>query len=423
MLKKFCKLFVLFFVFCLCSAQPDAAQQQPDEGAQPDAVGNLDLLSQFMQLSKELDYEFLNITKNSLNAEFGTTGQVHIITVTRGLTTPQNDGVDDAVPPGNAPDDAVQQPDAAEMQLSNIVRLPKLAEYKEFKTDSLNKLCEKLRSEIEQLPPDELKIIVFNEYFFKKDPLENTKFQEFLDIIKETSRQPKCKNAIFYVNFLYKDETPISEWSMAEQIDVILKKKESFVLDKDFMVTDTQNVLERNLQNNVKGIFRNITFAINNGKTITEYKKRTYCREWDFGIANNYIYDFGDGYDYACTYDIYGENINGSNTLRNITTEICFDLAKGVRKENSWTNGPDMTASTLHIIQSNIINVDENVTKENLPRNKLIVHVDPSYGKGNLFYITQDGNKHEFESPANNVKYNLSNDVVPDIVMVKVFSF
>jgi hypothetical protein len=55
----------------------------------------------------------------------------------------------------------------------------------------------------------------------------------------------------------------------------------------------------------------------------------------------------------------------------NISSEICFDLANGIRKTNH------SATSKMHIIQSNCIDTIMYENQENLQSSKLIVHVDP----------------------------------------------
>lgn len=59
--------------------------------------------------------------------------------------------------------------------------------------------------------------------------------------------------------------------------------------------------------------------------------------------------------------------------LANISSEICFDLAHGVRARNHWNNG--LGQSTLHILQSNCIDpFDNNIVR--LPFDVPIIYAD-----------------------------------------------
>lgn len=191
----------------------------------------------------------------------------------------------------------------------------------------------------------------------------------------DLSKNPVHCNTIFYVNFLHQEEIDPRSGPTKEQAEIIAKNRKNYSHNQNFANYDCFPGFHSNLTSgNIVGILRNETLVINNGNILARYKKRSYYNEHNPSIQNGYIYDFGDGCDY------------GSNSLINhITTEICFDLFNGVRQINQWNNSncyqytdcsiPPMSTSSLHIIQSNWININNLIS--NLPRDKLIVHVDP----------------------------------------------
>lgn len=136
----------------------------------------------------------------------------------------------------------------------------------------------------------------------------------------------------------------------------------------------------------------NETYSINNGVLLTKYKKASYFHEADTQLSNGALYEFGNGRD---------EKISGvaghlyAAILDNITTEICFDLCRGIRKENGWRNyklgGQD---SLLHIVQSNTIDpFDDDVSNNNinmLPLNKCVIHADPYVNPYTKLSFVQD---------------------------------
>jgi hypothetical protein len=111
--------------------------------------------------------------------------------------------------------------------------------------------------------------------------------------------------------------------------------------------------------------------AIHNGLILTRYRKSTYFQESDATLAHNANcwYIFGTSQDII-------EPGQARNRLavflrKRISSEICFDLALGIRKNN-----PSST-SQIHIIQSNYIDATMYENQNNLQNSKLMIHVDP----------------------------------------------
>jgi hypothetical protein len=141
-------------------------------------------------------------------------------------------------------------------------------------------------------------------------------------------------------------------------------------------------------------IFLEISLMVYNGNILTKYKKRSYFNECNASITGRGIYDFGDGFDHV-NQNLTGINIAIANNMaHNISTEICFDLAKGVRVGNNWTNTPPLVVhfrqSTLHLIQSNMIIPTAYGNLNRLPADQMIIHADPrdpSAAGQNVFYV------------------------------------
>lgn len=249
------------------------------------------------------------------------------------------------------------------------------------------------------IPRNSLKIVVFNECFFQKyEPLEKGDINTFgtkdyfLNELKNISQN--CPNTILYPNFLYKEtfsDTTRQREILAQNISNHPSNSQNAVfLNFDFQFPSPVS--------GPNAIFRNVTYGILNGQKMTKYKKRTYWREYDKGILfRGWIYDFGDGKDHITLngqQPIVTNLVPRLRIIENISTEICFDLAHGVRRSNNWVSANNYVAvqSVLHLIQSNCINPIDvsngNITQ--LPKDKLIVHADPEIqpiGGYNLFSI------------------------------------
>ena len=129
-----------------------------------------------------------------------------------------------------------------------------------------------------------------------------------------------------------------------------------------------------------------------NKMSVCYYKKSSYFRESDKSLMNEFIYDIGDSKDHkyknlAKIYDSIADVI-----LKNLSTEICFDLCSGVRQENNWnnTNNSD-DKSKIHVLVSNWVSLYNNF-KFLPPHSSLIVHVDPILLNENIFAIREDLN-------------------------------
>jgi hypothetical protein len=197
-------------------------------------------------------------------------------------------------------------------------------------------------------------IVVFNEMFFSQtDPLTEQQLDFINDKILELSQA--SAHTLFYPNFLYTQDRNLS----GNQIYALLGAMRTnmggtlvnininSVNDCEDEIMNTRRVLRDTAIHN-QTLLVNKTNAISNGEIVTEYQKPSYWNESNDTIGNGALYEFGTGVDVA----VPGAPAGLAATLtRNISTEICFDLANGVRSGNGWDNGTG--ASRLHILQSN----------------------------------------------------------------------
>lgn len=105
------------------------------------------------------------------------------------------------------------------------------------------------------LPKNELKIVIFNEYFFKKiAPLTNEEFSDILKTITNISKNPVHCNTIFYVNFLHQEE--ISLFNLTDkQSEIIAKNRKNYSHNQNFANYDCFPGFHSNLTSgNIVGI-------------------------------------------------------------------------------------------------------------------------------------------------------------------------
>lgn len=301
---------------------------------------------------------------DALNSILGTNGSAYIITVTRGEGAQGQDNV---------------------LEGSKPLTLERM----QLLMNRIGNLCD-------QKGANTLKIVIFNEYFFQKiEPLQNTtnsepKLSDYEDAIKELTS--KDKNLIIYANFLQHED---SDNLNRERIRMKQRKCLATILGRS-SYTDDQYVNSQinNLKKDLKGVFCNVTKSFCRGVCSTVYKKASYCWEWDWGVAQGYVYEYGDGYDHPLN-----QNPVAANLVRVISTEICSDIAYGVRSANRWIS-PDILQtkpSSLHIIQSNRINPFLPKIKVNLPLDKLVIHATPTGAEKNnptVFKLNEKGEVH-----------------------------
>lgn len=168
--------------------------------------------------------------------------------------------------------------------------------------------------------------------------------------------------------------------------------------------------------NNLKsngGLFYNISYSIFGGQIVSQYLKSSYYHEWDMGLKSGHAYVFGDGEDHIYNFNQQQNKELATSIIREISTEICFDLACGVRKNNNWSSfiGDELLGfeSSLHIIQSRYINPKQSLM--NLPKNSIIIHAAPALSSNvvargdtllgsqyGVFYVENKNNKSELNA-------------------------
>lgn len=113
------------------------------------------------------------------------------------------------------------------------------------------------------------------------------------------------------------------------------------------------------------------------GKARTRYKKASYWNEANDVLqkysAGVVIYDIGPGVDEKCSNAL---DPVADVLIKYLSSEICFDVQRGIRKHNNWTN-PGQLPSVLHILQSNSITMSSYYPFNNLPSGVTIIQSDP----------------------------------------------
>lgn len=228
------------------------------------------------------------------------------------------------------------------------------------------------------------KIVIFNEMFFsQEEPLSFSEKESIelalKDLSKKDSRLFLCPNFLFLENM-----KTISKEDMQKIIQKTVDsiKNESMQIGYSYssmIIPKITNAMEQlRIKNNFDVIpLINKSVCINNDVTLIEYLKSTYFQESDNDLidtSKNCWYLFGNGKDHCIT-----ANALSKFLLKNMSFEICFDLANGIRKKKN-------KASKLHILQSNWIDSTGYQNQNNLVENKLIIHVDP--------IVTLDNVKH-----------------------------
>ena len=256
------------------------------------------------------------------------------------------------------------------------------------------KILDKFNETSQKFPEEHLeqmkkgwKLCIFNEMFFsKRMPLSSKLRGEVLKNISALSD----KKTLVHVNFLYseqgKDKFTQLEFNRIKR-NLSPRRQSSGGLFSRFLFENTQTykTIEDHLERYLDRISplvdkKNHTYLLNKSdilwdkKTVCYYKKSSYFREHDNSLKNGFVYDVGDGKDHKYSKLSEEQNSIANVILKNISSEICFDLASGVRQENSWRNSDSQ--SKIHILVSNCIFSELN--HHFLPPSSiLIAHVDP----------------------------------------------
>jgi hypothetical protein len=231
-------------------------------------------------------------------------------------------------------------------------------------------------------PANQIKLIVFNEMFFSQTiPLTWEQMIYIRTQICRISASDSC--SIFYPNFLY---TQYEERTVEEVNASKNKMMSSSKAKKDKATINDWEKYDEKIKAATKGKakkskinnlwLKNETLSINLLAICTKYKKATYFHEANDTIKKGdgekfdyALYDFGNGED-----EIAYDSGMGGALLREISTEICFDLVCGIRKKNYWKNNEQ--PSKIHILQSNSVDAINEENRLNLPDDKLIIYSD-----------------------------------------------
>ena len=210
------------------------------------------------------------------------------------------------------------------------------------------------------------KIIIFNEAFFSKNtPLTLQEVQEIKDLFFYFLRGFD-ERTLLYANFLYMNNEVIT----AYQRNLLVLRTLTPTVTAVQRMAFTNNVF-----NNIIYVFNYLQrlMGINNfvvpqpmlynrstmsyydlGHVVdmTHYDKASYCSQLDQLILLwGGIYYIGDGRDHIFPGNTFPHLSN--LLIENVSSEICYDLACGVRRANGWINGNGLARTRLHIFVSN----------------------------------------------------------------------
>lgn len=177
-------------------------------------------------------------------------------------------------------------------------------------------------------------------------------------------------------------EAQLSVWEgLHSQLRLADKPPRAYCSEEQTYFTDYANLLQNTSWNSKFIYLRSESIMYCLGKTRTRYKKASYWNEANDVLlkypAGVVIYDIGSGVDEKCG--------DASDPVANViikylSSEICFDVQRGIRKHNNWTN-PGQPQSVLHILQSNSITMSSYYPFNNLPSGVTIIQSDPNHTK------------------------------------------
>lgn len=243
-------------------------------------------------------------------------------------------------------------------------------------------------------------MIVFNEMFFSQvDPLTLEQKNFITDKLIELSSW--AKNSFFYPNFLYTENRTVSGqeiYDFLDQMDINITNGRMDINYDPWCVRNCRTAISNNgiLANGImhnQEFLVNETYGINRGAIVTKYKKATYWNESNNSIDVGVLYDFGTGIDTQPAESTPVCRV----LLDNVSTEICYDLANGVRQANNWNNGAQ--SSRIHILQSNSIDpfseIPSNNNIDKLPLDVPLIYADSyiDYHRDGLPFCHDSGNE------------------------------
>ncbi len=247
-------------------------------------------------------------------------------------------------------------------------------------------------------------LIIFNEYFFGKEPLNATTKEILL------KQFDSFENAIFVANFILLETKDISIYEIDRTINMI---RESFTWEeiaakkfkvntykpegtpKQMQLTNAVQFAQKNFSVYQQGLndkyllflkkkilytnsefvnipcLENISFYYHKNIPLMKYNKATYFNEFLLSTQSNKPeYPF---YRFGCGADLILDNDNTMSKIlhNNVSTEICRDVCIGIRKDSPFKK--------LHIIQSNTINIEN--YKIHIPTYNYLILSDPTHNE------------------------------------------
>jgi hypothetical protein len=187
-------------------------------------------------------------------------------------------------------------------------------------------------------------LIAFNEYFFGETPCPRETAENYSKNFSKINRCLWACNFLTYCNTnneqadkdiikFYKNEKKEVNSSLLNKInsEEVPQKKEKMI----------ENTLKSALETNKTLMTENKTFYALSSNIVSSYNKSSYFCECDsFLTSKKVFYHFGDEKDHPV--DAEGA------IAKNISTEICMDVALGLRTG-------DVEPVNLHLIQSNTL--------------------------------------------------------------------
>lgn len=245
---------------------------------------------------------------------------------------------------------------------------------------------------------DSWKIVAFNETFFSKSTLTKNEVDKIRELFFKFVEDEKL---IVYLNFLYQDNIKISKEEMDriceainddtqfdyKTLNIIKWPKTNFCrfgskppLEDAFenrRLTDEYRQLLIRYNPGPQGKYPSIfnrTIAWYQNCQLCHYDKSSYFLECPdnsiSSIGTFKVYYMGAGQDKI---DCDGRVAKLADVVvNNISSEICFDIALGIRKSNKWTN--KQQPSRLHIFVSNTSAANNS---DNFPQDIVTACVDP----------------------------------------------
>ncbi len=273
-----------------------------------------------------------------------------------------------------------------------------------------------------QLTKNTITFVIFDEMFWSQEKPLKDKSNDDSEVTKEKIDKmikdisAKNKNVFFVVNYLYEsdiedgneennlrkcfynyihEDAMVLSFSVMDvlQLSGLTKDGQSY----NFVLNCILNRILNRIINNSNCIqindmldklydctinsksqkLQNQTIIIHNRKELITHNKYGYFNEYNDGIiSRSHIYVHGDGYNHKGS--CYGEEQNTSQYIKdNLGIAICLDLNLGKNKNNKfYASEESMQQEKILIVQSNHIEIFDDLNKNNLPDNTIISHSD-----------------------------------------------